>query len=1052
MGDSAVSIMSLNFPAKGRAGENRGGKFRRKSSGGGGNNNSKKKSAASTPAVQLVPSSTEADPLLSTVPENTDDSPNRYICDVCPIIAREAEEAFSTNSLEEWETHVFSGQHQSCSRTRDIVPDILERTVFVTGVLPTTTDHDIFQHFAKYGDIVNLVPHMNLSRPPPSVPCQGAMEAQQRSPRLYIIEYPFKQVADDVKRLRHVVNGAMLSVTGRQMRRHFSGGGLIMDYGMPYDNRSEDSLLLKIVKKGSTPLDQMFNLRKYIELEEREIRDRKMMADAIQTMVRKFFPGCEISLFGSSANGLGTRGCDVDLHMHFPSSPQELGLLNQTNDDEPKNAPLTTEEAKNVIAEIINSGVQHLPTPDEIVERVARILKSDSIHFEKVKAIINARVPVIKFRYKSLGMNGDLVMGSKLPVRTTELVHTLVTQDTRIRNYFFLLKYWAKREGVIGSRRGDNFNSYAFTLLIVFFLQQLDIPIIPPVCTLQNIAMARGEKEHFLDGWNANFIRENLPRVSIAVPIEQLIFDFFDFYAQFDFGLLVICPLLGQAIPRSALLDFDLLPDGLELYKSNVECGFADRLPLNTFVCLQDPFELNFNVAKNVNVRGVQNFQTKCSHYREVTAVFTEKEVNVTAIIKKLRHRLYPILDMAFGGSVASAVIMKKGVPKRILELGKTYHATVSFSMEKFHHLYPREDDPEVQGKWIRAMTNGIVDYLSRVLHMEIRDVTNVARPTPDGKSPIDYEKMAAHLGIQFDPKGIAKEAREGKGDTIMKVLYVQAYYTTWEKRKRYQMLDEFQGDRPFLDREEDITTRMLANSYPGGKPDLPRSCFVCEIRRKDNPTRLFMMMTDVSSVKRTLKAICNFMRKTMTPALHTILEGSCSSPPTLFGEPEVEMVEWSDDEDSIDNSQDVRHFDELFCDYPDNEEPSGKRKAEDDDEEEENDDAVQNGWKRRREEESTLEEEDSVETFPHKPQKVLLGWYDQGAPEPSSVQELPSMQNETATTVHEIPTTVKLEVSPDVQDIPPLSEDDDRKPQEDAEPLFTPAKEGEIPGLSDVV
>jgi DNA polymerase sigma len=58
-------------------------------------------------------------------------------------------------------------------------------------------------------------------------------------------------------------------------------------------------------------------LHNHHKMTEIDIRLRYFLASSIEEMLTKVFPHCQANLFGSSVNGLGNTGCDLDVDIDF---------------------------------------------------------------------------------------------------------------------------------------------------------------------------------------------------------------------------------------------------------------------------------------------------------------------------------------------------------------------------------------------------------------------------------------------------------------------------------------------------------------------------------------------------------------------------------------------------------------------------------------------------------------------------------------------------------------------------------------------------------------
>lgn len=95
----------------------------------------------------------------------------------------------------------------------------------------------------------------------------------------------------------------------------------------------------------------------------------------------------------------------------------------------------------------------------------------------------------------------------------SELIYVLGQIDSRVRPLILLIRLWAKAADVTSSTPGMKISNFGLTSLVIYFLQQLEHPILPPVGRLDD----------------SNFKSKN--RSSLA----HLLLEFFDFYGNFDF-------------------------------------------------------------------------------------------------------------------------------------------------------------------------------------------------------------------------------------------------------------------------------------------------------------------------------------------------------------------------------------------------------------------------------------------------------------------------------------------------------------------------------------
>ncbi|CAI7803937.1 unnamed protein product, partial [Closterium sp. NIES-54] len=97
-----------------------------------------------------------------------------------------------------------------------------------------------------------------------------------------------------------------------------------------------------------------------------------------------------------------------------------------------------------------------------------------------VQIVAHARVPLVMFTDAATGIACDLSVGNGTGVFKSTVLRSLLRFDARCRPLLFLVKAWAKAQG-INDPKGGSLNSFALALLVIFHLQTVQPPILPPV-------------------------------------------------------------------------------------------------------------------------------------------------------------------------------------------------------------------------------------------------------------------------------------------------------------------------------------------------------------------------------------------------------------------------------------------------------------------------------------------------------------------------------------------------------------------------------------------
>jgi len=301
---------------------------------------------------------------------------------------------------------------------------------------------------------------------------------------------------------------------------------------------------------------QMKKLRSLCELEDNDINQREKIREFIENILKELYPECTAHLFGSSVNGLGFKGSDIDVY---------VGSEN--------------------IKDIDTNIQRQLKMGRQILDKLQNCQNSDMNELHGIEGILSATVPIIKFVHSKSGIECDLSFSNRRALINSRFIKMCLEIDSRIPLVMTTIKYWAMHHSLSGSGdRNVMINNYAICLLVIFYLQSENI--LPSVTKLQqNMDAAesvsikiKGKKVAYgfpndLSKWRGNEmdLSEN------SKSLTELLYGFFDFYANFDYLNSIISPNTGQIIPRDS--------------KKNRN----HKNPL----CIEDPFDTNFDVTKN---------------------------------------------------------------------------------------------------------------------------------------------------------------------------------------------------------------------------------------------------------------------------------------------------------------------------------------------------------------------------------------------------------------------------------------------------------------------
>uniref|UniRef100_A0A671QWJ8 Terminal uridylyltransferase 4-like n=2 Tax=Sinocyclocheilus anshuiensis TaxID=1608454 RepID=A0A671QWJ8_9TELE len=286
-----------------------------------------------------------------------------------------------------------------------------------------------------------------------------------------------------------------------------------------------------------------------------EQQKREQILGSLERFIRKEYNDkAQLCLFGSSKNGFGFRDSDLDICMTLEGHDT---------------------------AEKLNC--------KEIIEGLAKVLKKHT-GLRNILPITTAKVPIVKFEHRQSGLEGDISLYNTLAQHNTRMLATYAAIDPRVQYLGYTMKVFAKRCDIGDASRGS-LSSYAYILMVLYFLQQKQPPVIP---VLQEIFDGSTVPQRMVDGWNAFFfddldeLRRRLPELhQNKETVGELWLGLLRFYTEeFDFKEYVI-----SIRQRKRLTTFE-------------------KQWTSKCIAIEDPFDLNHNLGAGVS-RKMTNFIMK---------------------------------------------------------------------------------------------------------------------------------------------------------------------------------------------------------------------------------------------------------------------------------------------------------------------------------------------------------------------------------------------------------------------------------------------------------
>ncbi|XP_049871654.1 poly(A) RNA polymerase gld-2 homolog A-like [Pectinophora gossypiella] len=187
--------------------------------------------------------------------------------------------------------------------------------------------------------------------------------------------------------------------------------------------------------------------------------------------------------------------------------------------------------------------------------------------FDPNAEVIQAKVPILKFRDAHAGLQVDLNCNNVVGIRNTNLLYCFSTLDWRVRPLVALTKLWAQAHNINDARR-RTLSSYSLTLMVIHFLQCGTRPAVLPRACAAGAGAA---------GWQAR-------RAPNRTTLAELFLNMLRYYAEFPYDKMAVSVRAGGRVPVA-------------------ECRAA-RAHKNDphqwkLLCVEEPFDLT-NTARSV--------------------------------------------------------------------------------------------------------------------------------------------------------------------------------------------------------------------------------------------------------------------------------------------------------------------------------------------------------------------------------------------------------------------------------------------------------------------
>nr|CAD7399581.1 unnamed protein product [Timema poppensis] len=527
----------------------------------------------------------------------------------------------------------------------------------------------------------------------------------------------------------------------------------------------------------------------------------------LDNIFRHDYAHCKTLVFGSLVTGLAFKGSDIDV------------LLDANHHSNRGQSTVSLEHS----------------VMEEMVKTARKQLQGHSYLFRCVLAIPKAKVPLVKFFHRPTEMNCDLSFRNALGVQNSSLIRFYLSLDPRIKPLLFILKYWSQKNDLSGSGKLTN---YALAMMTLFYLQQLDDPILPSVFVLQNLC----QNKRYIDGWECTFTEDTskLKPISNLSSIPELLHGFFKYYGHFDFGFKVICPLLGHTVSKSDFEKLDELPSEMNKLKEKILCDAELSLKVDSPICIQDPFELNRNLTSGTSLRIAENFKNFC--------LACEKLCNDSLLNDEFHSD--KLLNKIFEESSRTVLRMNKDIT----------HIVISPTSHIPNDLLEKSSiagDTSSENVWVSLVYNMILRIFKNVLRLEVIE-------SEHDKNPCKISKLDLVSDVSKREPKVEADAQVAKS-----VISCTGHYTLWEGRKsaskKIPKPENF-AQMSLFEREELISQFILDTSYKGYEASAhPKVIeFNCKFHPSEGPIQVELYFTCTSKRNKIFLGMLGYLKRTV--------------------------------------------------------------------------------------------------------------------------------------------------------------------------------------------
>lgn len=425
----------------------------------------------------------------------------------------------------------------------------------------------------------------------------------------------------------------------------------------------------------------------------------------LERLIRTIEPDSRLLSFGSTANGFSLRNSDMDLCC------------------------------------LIDSGERLSAT--DLVTMLGDLLERETKFH--VKPLPLARIPIVKLSLDPspglpLGIACDIGFENRLALENTRLLMCYAMVDpTRVRTLVLFLKVWSKRRKINSPYKGT-LSSYGYVLLVIYFLVHVkNAPVLP---NLQQMPPLRpiSKEDAQINEYNTWFfddidlLRERW-RSENTEPVGQLLVDFFRYYSRDFLYNTCVASIRGGPLKKDT-----------KGWQNDLSAGRYDARERNR-LCIEDPFETDYNVARCVTKDGLYTIRGEFMRACRILSSRTERTTHVLTLLCEEREDDELVSAPPRGASRLSNLPPQTPFPvgSRSMRPGET--STPS-------HLPPTKREPTETVDVSKVAERPVPE------HMAPKRGKWTSPPPPEAPT-VDHTLFEAQLGQSLKLATSSTEARE---------------------------------------------------------------------------------------------------------------------------------------------------------------------------------------------------------------------------------------------------------------------------------------------------